>query len=254
MTEDRLARIRLMLGNESVRRLQGSFAVVTGLGAVGSYVVEGLARAGVGRLRLVDFDVVHASNINRQIFALGSTLGRHKADVAAERVLDINPHCRVEPLKLFAAPDTLDAVLEGRPDIVIDAIDSMGPKTELIAETLRRGLPLVACMGAALRTDPSQIKVGPFNRVSGCPLASRLRYWLKRKGAPLNFTCVYSTEELGEMRKKAREKAPPEGDAQEHGRARAALGSLPTVTGIFGLTAASTAIKMLAGPDTRPGR
>lgn len=252
MNEDRLARIRLLLGDEGVKRLQGSFAVVCGLGAVGSYAVEGLARAGVGRLRLVDFDVVHASNINRQLFALGSTLGRHKAGVAAERVLDINPDCRVEPLKLFVSLESLDTVLEGKPDIVIDAIDSMGPKTALVAETQKRGLRLVSSMGAALRTDPSQIKVGPFQKVKGCPLASRLRYWLRRKGAPLDFTCVYSTEELGEIRKKARESAPPEKDYYEKGRRRAALGSLPTVTGIFGLTVANTAIKMLsAKPESK---
>lgn len=250
MNEDRLARIRLMLGKEGVKRLQGSFVVVAGLGAVGSYAVEGLARAGVGRLRLVDFDTVQPSNINRQLFALGSTLGMLKADVAAERVRDINPHCRIEPLKLFIGPDTLDAVLEGRPDVVVDAIDSMGPKAELIAEALKRALPLVSCMGAALRSDPSQVRVGPLKKVAGCPLAARLRKHLRHKGTPLDFTCVYSTEVLDEARRKAREKAPQEEDPRGHGRARAALGSLPTVTGIFGLTAANTAIKLLtAGPE-----
>ena len=106
MTEDRLARIRLLLGDEGVNRLKASFVTVVGLGAVGGYAVEGLARAGVGRLRLADFDIVKAGNINRQLYALGSTLGQQKSSVAAMRVLDINPHCRVEPLKkmLLAKP------------------------------------------------------------------------------------------------------------------------------------------------------
>ena len=104
MTEDRLARIRLMLGEGGVDRLKSSFVTVVGLGAVGSYAVEGLARAGVGRLRLVDFDVIRASNINRQLYALGSTIGKHKAAMAEARVSDINPHCRVEALDLFAGP------------------------------------------------------------------------------------------------------------------------------------------------------
>ena len=100
-------------------------------------------------------------------------------------------------------------------------------------------------MGAALRTDPSQIKTGPLSEARGCPLAMRLKYWLRRKGATLDFTCVYSSEKLGELRKKAREAAPQEPDHYDRGRRRSALGSLPTVTGIFGLTIANAAIKMI---------
>lgn len=247
MSEDRLARVRLMLGDEGVKRLEGSFVTVVGLGAVGSYAVEGLARAGVGRLRLVDFDIVRASNINRQIFALGSTLGRYKAEVAAERVLDINPRCAVEPFKTFAERESFDIILDGKPDLVIDAIDAMGPKTNLIAEALTRGLPLISAMGAALRTDTAHIRVGPLKETRNCPLASRVRYWIKRKKLPLDFTCVYSVEPLGELRKKARENGPPEKDFYDRGRRRAALGSLPTITGIFGLTIANEAIRRLSG-------
>ncbi|OGR77060.1 MAG: hypothetical protein A2X32_07195 [Elusimicrobia bacterium GWC2_64_44] len=249
MTEDRLARIRLMLGEERLERLKNSFVTVVGLGAVGSYAVEGLARSGVGRLRLVDFDVLRASNINRQLYALGSTLGRHKADVAAERVLDINPHCRVEKLNVFANDETFDRILEGKPDLVIDAIDSLGPKAGLIAATVKLGLPLIASMGAALRTDSAAVRVGPIKEVIGCPLAAKVRNLLRKSGTHLDFTCVYSLEPVGELRKKRQ--VDPETQFHEQGRRRAALGSLPTLTGIFGLTAANAAIQLLAGEEPR---
>lgn len=244
MMEDRLARIRLMLGEEKLERLKKSFVTVIGLGAVGSYAVEGLARSGVGRLRLADFDVLRASNINRQLYALGSTLGRHKSSAAAERVLDINPHCRVEPLNLFAAEDTFPALLDGDPDLVIDAIDSIGPKAGLIAAAVKRGLPLISSMGAALRTDPSAVRTGPFKKVAGCPLAAKVRKLLRKNGSHLDFTCVYSVEPLGDLRK--RRQVDPETEYFEQGRRRAALGSLPTVTGIFGLTIANEAIRLLS--------
>lgn len=244
MSEDRLARIRLMLGEEKLERLKGSFVTVVGLGAVGSYAVEGLARSGVGRIRLVDFDVVRASNINRQLYALGSTLGRHKSELALERVLDINPHCRAEKMSAFADEGTFEAILEGGPDLVIDAIDSLGPKAGLIAAAVKRGLPLISSMGAALRTDPSAIRVGPVKEVRGCPLAAKVRNLLRKSGTHLDFTCVYSMEPVGEHRVKRQ--VDPETEYFEQGRRRAALGSLPTVTGIFGLTIANAAINLLA--------
>lgn len=244
MMEDRLARIRLMLGEEKLEKLKNSFVTVVGMGAVGSYAVEGLARSGVGRLRLVDFDVLRASNINRQLYALGSTLGRHKADVAAERVADINPRCRIEALNLFANEETFGAILDGSPDLVIDAIDSLGPKAGLIAETVRRGLPLIASMGAALRTDSSAVRVGPIKDVRGCPLAAKVRNLLRKSGTHLDFTCVYSTEPVGELKK--RRQVDPETEYFDKGRRRAALGSLPTITGIFGLTIANAAIQLLS--------
>lgn len=243
MMEDRLARIRLMLGEEKLERLKKSFVTVVGLGAVGSYAVEGLARSGVGRLRLADFDVIRASNINRQLYALGTTLGRHKASAAAERVLDINPHCRVEPLNLFAGEETFPALLDGNPDLVIDAIDSLGPKAGLIAAVVKRGLPLISSMGAALRTDATAVRVGPVKDVRGCPLAAKVRNLLRKSGTHLDFTCVYSTEPVGDLKK--RRQVDPETEHFEQGRRRAALGSLPTVTGIFGLTIANEALRLL---------
>ncbi len=240
---DRLTRIRLLIGEKKLARLQNSFVVVVGLGAVGSYAVEGLARAGIGRLRLVDFDIIKQSNINRQLYALESTQGKFKCDEARKRVLDINPACTVEALRAFADDKTLPAILEGNPDLVIDAIDSLAPKTFLIAETVRRGIPLIASMGAALRSDPTRVRCGNFSEAKKCPLAQRLRYRLRKQGAP-EFTCVYSDEPVP---KHAVTKTTGEENILPRGRERPALGSLPTLTGIFGLTIANAALQKLCG-------
>jgi len=240
---DRFARIRLMLGEEKLARLQNSRVVVVGLGAVGSYAVEALARAGVGALRLVDFDVIRPSNINRQLYALESTLGQFKCDAALRRVADINPACRSEALRLFADDDTLAEVLAGGPDLVLDAIDSVGPKTGLIRAAARIGAPLISCMGAALRTDPARVRVGPFSEVRHCPLAKRLRDALKKEGIP-DFLCVYSDEPVVAARRRP---DGLEGEFLSRGRRRSELGSLPTLTGIFGLVMANAAIKRLCG-------
>lgn len=240
-TQARFSRIELLLGSEKVDLLLNSFVTVVGLGAVGSYAVEALARAGIGRLRLVDFDTIIESNINRQLFALDSTLGREKAAVAAERVFDINPRCRVEALPLFFSEETANEILGDRPHFVIDAIDSLNPKAALVQEVLRRKLPFISVMGAARRLNPEAVTIGPLSDARGCPLARLMRKRLRKRGCPLNFPCVYSREfddkqSLG----------GPVLDKEEYfsrGRARRPMGSLPTLTGIFGLLAANYAIK-----------
>ncbi len=234
-----------MLGEEAFERITRSFVMVVGLGAVGSYAVEGLARAGVGRLRVVDFDKVALSNINRQLYALESTLGRPKADVARERILDINPECRVEALKEFVDSETVRDLIADRPDLVIDAIDSLNPKTELVAAVRTAGIPLISCLGAALRSDPTCVRIAPLEQVEGCPLGSKLRKRLRRRGVPMDFPCVYSVEPLPSPLPAIQ---PPEGAEAESGRGRmrSTLGSLPTITGIFGLVAANYAVRVLS--------
>jgi tRNA A37 threonylcarbamoyladenosine dehydratase len=246
MMDERFSRLGLMIGEKGLERLSGSFAAVVGLGAVGSYAVEALARSGVGRLRLVDFDVLRPSNVNRQLLALESTLGLPKAEAARRRVLDINPACRVEAIECFVHAESLDRALGGPPGVLVDAIDSLGPKAQLIAGALRRGIPLVSCMGAALRTDPLLVRTGPFSSVKGCPLAARLRPRLRRLGVPPSFACVHSVEPLGELRKAVSPEPDLDG-ALSRGRSRRPFGSLPTVTGIFGLTAANEALRVLLG-------
>lgn len=248
MTQDRFTRIRHLVGDEAVKRLADATVTVVGLGAVGSYAVEALARSGVGHLRLVDFDRVQPTNFNRQLYALESTLGKLKAEVAQERVKEINPDCRVEALEVFVHDDTLDQILGDPPDLVIDAIDSLTPKVALLAAVQRRGIPVIASMGAALRKDPSQIRVGLLTETKGCPLARLIRKRLRRMNVPLDLTCVHSTEPLPPRSHTKPEDKSPSEEILERGRPRRPLGSLPTITGIFGLTAANAAIQRLMTP------
>lgn len=247
-SEDRFVRIKQCLGAEAFRRLRESFVVVVGLGAVGGYALEGLVRSGVGRLRLVDFDEVRPSNINRQLLALESTLGASKVHLARARALDIHPACHVEALACFAHEETLDTILGGRPDFVLDAIDSLNPKVQLIRGAWARGVPILSSMGAARRLDPTRIQCGDISQTRHCPLARQVRKRLRRLGIAQGVPCVYSTEPVD-----ARTDHPvvlPKGEATpflERGRARASLGSLPTLTGIFGLTCAQVLIDALIG-------
>ncbi|HEY3297284.1 MAG TPA: tRNA threonylcarbamoyladenosine dehydratase [Armatimonadota bacterium] len=243
---DRFRRLRILLGDEACERLTGSLVMVVGLGAVGSYATEGLARAGVGRLRLVDFDTVGLTNINRQLYALESTLGRPKCEVALERVLDINPSCKVEAIRGFVDSVSINEYLADKPDLVIDAIDSLNPKVDLITAVRTAGIPIISCLGAAMRFDPTCVRTGPISQSNGCPLGRAVRKRLRRRGVPLDFPCVYSEEPLPNPLPRI---APVERLAEEtpfeRGRTRDILGSMPTITGIFGLTAANLAIRTL---------
>lgn len=240
---DRFARTRLLLGDEAMARLAAARVAVVGLGAVGSYAVEGLARAGIGHLRLVDFDLVRPININRQLFALDSTVGQPKVEVARRRVLDINPDCAVEALCLFVSSETIADVLRPPLDFLIDAVDSLGPKVTLLAGAVRAGIPVISCMGAASRTDPLAIRIGDLSETEHCPLARWVRKRLRRLGITTGIPCVYSLEPPAPVT------APPEPvDKEVHprGRPRRPLGSLSCVTAVFGLTAANEVILRLA--------
>jgi tRNA A37 threonylcarbamoyladenosine dehydratase len=242
----RFRRTEQLLGEEGFNRLQQSHVTVVGLGAVGGYAVEGLARAGVGFLRIVDFDTVQTSNINRQIIALESTLGRPKTEVLQERILAINPSCQVEPLPLFASDETLEDICSPRPDLLIDAIDSLNPKTQLLHGAYTRNIPTISSMGAALRTDPTFIRSGDIFDSSNCPLAKHIRKRLRRRGVDRGITCVYSTEKVQfDYGEREEEQAVGETPFSDRGRSRNILGSLPTITGIFGLTIANLAIMHL---------
>jgi len=241
----RFARIQTLLGEAACARLRESFVTVVGLGAVGSYATEALARSGIGRLRLVDFDRVQPTNFNRQLYALESNLGRLKVDVARERIAQIHPQCRVEALAVFAHNDTLDVILDGPPDLVIDAIDSLNPKVHLLAAVQRRGISIISSMGAALRTDPSAIRIGPLSQTDQCPLARLLRRRLRRMQVHLDFTCVYSIEPVARPARDTAGPNPDEDNMLHRGRKRRVLGSLPTLTGLFGLYTAHAALDHL---------
>lgn len=243
---NRFSRTIKLIGEENLLKLRNSRVAVCGLGAVGSYAVEALARAGVGYLRIVDFDVVDESNINRQLFALSSTVGRRKTEIAVERIKDINPECTVEMKTVFIDQDTVDQVFEGHIDAVVDAIDGLSSKVILIAEAVKSGTFIVSSMGAALRLDPSRVKSGDLFTSSGCPLARLVRKRLRKIGINSGVNCVYS-DEYSEMPEENREFQTE----TSRGRPRLTLGSISYVTGIFGLTAAGMVINRLILADRK---
>jgi len=221
---------------------------VVGVGAVGSYAVEALARSGVGALTLIDFDRVEITNLNRQLIALESTLGQLKIDAAQRRILDINPRCRVATRPIFVDQTNLEDLFSDSPDIVVDAIDSVDSKVALLEYLWRNNIPVVSSMGAALRTDPEKLTRGDLMETNGCPLARQLRQRLRRLGVGPGITAVYSTENV-DFSLQA-EVEIPEGPRRP--TSRGLLGSLPTLTGMFGLFAANEALASLLGGLT-PG-
>jgi tRNA A37 threonylcarbamoyladenosine dehydratase len=244
----RFARTELLLGESAMEQLREATVVVCGLGAVGSYATEALARCGVGTLRLVDFDVVAESNINRQLYALDTTVGCQKTDVAAERVGLINPDCRVEAMSTFIEQETLPDVMRGSPDIVVDAIDGLNSKVSLLRYAVDNGHVAISSMGAASRTDPSAIRVDDISKTAHCPLARLMRKRLRRQGVVSGIRCVYSTEPARKVEAAVEEKT--------RGRPRAPLGSLSFLTGMFGLVVARETVATLLGwdvDDSGPG-
>ncbi len=239
--QDRLSRMRLMVGEKALKKLQQAHVMVVGCGAVGSYAIEALARAGVGHLTLVDFDKVSVTNINRQLFALSSTIGKKKVDVAKARVLDIAPDIKVDTLDMMVNAETLSKLLKVKPDFVVDAIDSLNPKCCLIEALVNTEVPFVSSMGAALKTDPTKIQIVKMKKTLNCPLAFFVRKRLRKRGVKMDFPVVYSPE-LTQDKTKLQF---PEEVKQVDSRVRHEMGSFPTITGIFGLMCAHVVIQGL---------
>jgi tRNA threonylcarbamoyladenosine dehydratase len=236
-----------MLGEEGVRRLLSARVVVVGLGAVGSHAAVALARSGVGRVRLVDFDVVTSSSLNRHALATLDDLGLPKTAVVATALSRILATIDVDQRLVFVDEQTTPGVLEGDPDYVIDAIDSLGPKTTLLECCVRRGLPVVSSMGAASREDPTKLAIATLAETAVCPLAKHLRKRLRRRQIALEkITTVYSYEQPVAP-------LPPDDEDPrlERGRARNRLPSLATLPGIFGYALAGVVIRALASAQPR---
>lgn len=238
-----VSRVEYLLGAAALRRLAGAQVTVVGLGAVGSFAVEALARSGIGCLRIIDFDRIEPSNINRQIFALHSTLGQSKVRIATERIKDIAPGCRVEMIEVRINIANVFSFLTPKPDVIIDAIDSVCDKVSLISAGLSQGVPVVSSMGAARRSDPLAVRCGPLGLVTGCPLARNVKKGLRKAGIdPVmgcrGLRCVYSVEPADAL---------PCVHGSMAGDARA-MGSLVCVTGTFGLVAAREAMRLILGP------
>lgn len=210
--------------------------MVCGCGAVGGYVIEGLVRAGIGRMRVVDTDVFSESNMNRQVLATMDTIGRPKAQVACERARSINPSIEIECMESMVNADTVDAILSGSPDILVDAIDTIACKTSLLTKASEMGIRTFSSMGAAMHTDTLSLHATKLEDTRVCPVARQLRKKLKNVDTR-NMVCVWSDEVPP---------TPTERDA--HGKS--ILGSLPTVPAVFGMTLANLAIlHVLKGPS-----
>lgn len=231
------SRLELMLGEEAVAKLKASRVAVFGVGGVGGYVVEALARSGVGTLDLIDDDTVNLTNLNRQIIALHSTLGMHKVDAAKARILDINPDCIVNAHKTFFLPETAAQFDFAQYDYVVDAIDTVSGKIELAVRCRDAGVPLISCMGAGNKLDPTAFVVTDISKTSVCPLARVMRRELKKRGIE-HMKVVYSTEPA-----QPQKGAPDESEA---GIRRSVPASNAFVPAVAGLIAAGEVIKTLA--------
>ncbi|MFW5740546.1 MAG: tRNA threonylcarbamoyladenosine dehydratase [Myxococcota bacterium] len=237
-------RTRRFVGTHGFQRLREATVIVFGLGGVGSFCVEALARSGIGRLRIVDHDVVSLSNCNRQLHAMRSTLDRPKAEVMRARVVDIEPAVQVEGRVAFFARDTADALLEGSPSYVVDAIDALGPKVELLVQCRDRGIPVISAMGAAARLDPTRIRICALSDTAGDPLAARVRKMLRRRGGLDGVLAVCSTEPARPALQGNWQRMT---DDLIRGRQRVIQPSMMMVPAAMGITAASAVIRHLLG-------
>ena len=193
MIREEQLRTAMLLGEEGLEKLKNARVAVFGLGGVGGHAAEALARAGVGALDLYDSDTVSLSNVNRQLIALHSTVGRAKVDVMRERILDINPDCNVRTFKVFYLPENADAYpLEGY-DYIADAIDTVSAKLALAVRAKESGVPLISSMGTGNKLDPTRFCVTDISKTEGCPLARVMRRELKGRGIT-QLKVVYSTE------------------------------------------------------------
>lgn len=193
--EEWLSRTSLLLGEEPLSRLQNAHVLVVGVGGVGAYAAEMIVRAGVGRITLLDADVVEETNINRQLVALYSTLARPKVEVLGERLTDINPHLRLHTLCRYLEADDVEALLDARYDFVVDAIDTLAPKTALLAACVRRRVPVISSMGAGARLDPAAVAYADISKTCRCGLAREVRRRLRAQGIDSGVEVVFSTEQ-----------------------------------------------------------
>ncbi|WP_321389512.1 tRNA threonylcarbamoyladenosine dehydratase [uncultured Desulfuromusa sp.] len=235
MGNDRFNRIQLLVGADALERLQKSSVAVFGIGGVGGYAVEALVRGGVGQLTLVDFDNVCATNINRQIHALETTVGRSKVEVMAERCRAISPRVNVVAKQMAYRSETSDELLLPQFDYVLDCIDNINDKLHLIQSCCKRMLPIISSMGAANKLDPTLIRVDDISLTTKCRLARTIRKELRKQGIEQGIKAVYSTEEFRPLT------GPDAGDRKP------TLGSSSYLPPLFGLTMAGEVIRSIIG-------
>jgi len=259
-THRRFDRAARLFGEPGFHKLMGARVVIFGMGGVGSFAAEALARSGVGHLTLVDFDEVCVTNTNRQLHALRGNIGKQKVEVMAERLRLVSPTATIEPVAKFYQAETSDELLSGPIDYVIDAIDNLTAKTHLLATCLARGIPVVASMGAAAKLDPTRVRTGDLSDTEVCPLARDVRTLLRKnhgvsvvKGTPVGIQAVWSNEPA----------IAPQAVSYDEGQGFVCVcpnkdnglytcdrrtridGSASFVTGTFGLAAASVVVRAL---------
>ncbi len=238
MSYEWLERTSLLLGDEKLKKLQNANVLVVGLGGVGAYAAEMIARAGVGHMTIADADCVSESNINRQLVALHSTIGRPKCEILAERLRDINPDIELTIVNRFIKDDETDELLDSAPfDYVVDAIDTLSPKLALIKGSLDRGIPLVSSMGAGAKTDPTLMEIKDIAKTHHCPLAHMLRKRLHKIGIKRGFWAVFSPEPV-------REGAMILCEEQNK---KSNVGTISYIPALFGIGCASVVIRSLVG-------
>ena len=248
---NQFSRTELLIGKEGIEKLANSRVAIFGIGGVGGYTVEALARSGVGEFDLIDDDRVCLTNINRQILATRSTVGKYKVDVAMERILDINPRAQVHTYKTFYMPDTADQFDFSAYDYVVDAIDTVTGKLQLVEQAYRTGTKIISSMGAGNKMDASAFQVADISKTSVCPLAKVMRRELKKRGIK-KLKVVYSTElpiepkETEELSCKNHCICPP-GTARKCTARRQIPGSTAFVPSVVGLIIAGEVVKDLVG-------
>lgn len=193
MLMNEFIRSEILLGKAAMEKLKKSKVIIFGVGGVGSYVCEAIARSGVGAITVVDNDVVSQSNINRQLIALHSHLGRAKVDVVKERIEDINPKCSVTVYKMFYLPETAEEIDFSEYDYIIDAVDTVTAKLEIICRAKKAGVPVISCMGTGNKLEPSMLSITDIYKTKVCPLARVMRRELKERGIK-SLTVMYSEE------------------------------------------------------------
>ncbi len=231
-----LERTELLLGEQSLERLKSSHVLIVGLGGVGAFAAEAICRSGVGRLTIADGDVIQPSNINRQLIALNSTIGKRKAEVVGSRLLDINPSLQLRVIDEYLRDERLKELVAESYDYVVDAIDTLSPKVFLIMDAVRSGHRIVSSMGAGGKMDPSKIQVADISKSHSCRLAYMVRKRLHRQGIRKGIDVVFSPEEVD---REAILHTPGETNKLT------TVGTISYMPALFGLTVASVVIRQL---------
>lgn len=232
--ENKFERTSLIIGKDGVEKLNKSKVAVFGIGGVGSYVVEGLVRAGIGNFVLVDNDIVSISNINRQIIATTKTVGRPKVEVEKERILEINPNAKVETYQTFFMPDT-EGIIDTSIDYIVDCIDTVTAKIELVVRANKLNIPIISSMGTGNKLDPTKFEVSDIYKTSVCPLAKVMRKELKQRGIN-SLKVVYSKEE-------PIKKCVAKDDSNKERQKKNIPGSISFVPSVAGLIIAGEVVK-----------